>query len=208
VDVPDAAALRAQVLAPLQAGTLEVATPHELRVGALVTLVAQCPGEAPLEVGVEVARRLSGVDGMALRLRAGPTGTAAVPVFHVLLVEDNPHIVQMYSRALRRVFPEEQATMEVECVENGHEALQRLARAPALDLVVTDLYMPVIDGFVLAEKMKQDPRTADIPVVLISAAGKEAESKAQELGIRTFLHKPVQLNMIVDSVRLLLRTPG
>ena len=75
---------------------------------------------------------------------------------------------------------------------------------PAPDLVVTDLYMPVMDGFHLVEKMRLLQRTRDTPVIVISAAGEDAESRARQLGVSAFLHKPVQLAAIVDAVRRLL----
>ena len=45
--------------------------------------------------------------------------------------------------------------------------------------MLTDLYMPVMDGFALVQKMKSDPRLRDIPVVAISGGGREAQERAR-----------------------------
>jgi CheY-like chemotaxis protein len=74
-----------------------------------------------------------------------------------------------------------------------------------VDLVVSDLYMPVLDGFALIERMRAEPALAAIPIVVISAGAAEARARALELGVDVYLQKPVQFTDIINTVRTLLR---
>jgi CheY-like chemotaxis protein len=126
--------------------------------------------------------------------------------YRVLVVEDNPRVVEMYEYALRKLRSAEGAVdVSVEFAANGHEALARLAHTPRLDLVMADLYMPVMDGFALVEKLRADPRTVSLPVMVISAGGADARQRALDLGVDVYLQKPVQFADIIGTVRALLR---
>jgi uncharacterized protein (TIGR02266 family) len=191
---------------------------------------------APITVEVEVVRRRNpgetGPSGVALRIPADrvgdraalarlvetmqaeakaaePPAGAVVPGprrYRVLVVEDNPRVVEMYEYALRKLRSADGAVdVSVEFASNGHEALSRLARTPRLDLVMADLYMPVMDGFALVEKLRADPRTVSLPVMVISAGGADARQRALDLGVDVYLQKPVQFADIIGTVRTLLR---
>lgn len=140
--------------------------------------------------------------------RAERPGERAARTFHVLVVEDNPHVVTMYEYALRKLRPGEGAEVRVDFATNGHDALGRLGAAPPVDLVIADLYMPVMDGFALVERMRADPAIAGVPVVIISAGASDARDRALALGVDVYLQKPVQLADIVGTVRALLRIKG
>ncbi len=159
-------------------------------------------------VGLRVAdeadrRRLDEVlGGRASRALTAPEGG-----FRVLLVEDNPLVVEMYSYVLKKLATAElrgKVPMEVHFAADGHAALQALAQDP-FHLVLTDLYMPVMDGFVLVQKMKSDPRLRDIPVVAISGGGRDAESRARAEGVEVYLRKPVRFAEVLETVKRLLR---
>jgi len=138
-------------------------------------------------------------------LELPPPAVHAGRVYRVLVVEDNPHIVSMYEYALRKLrsagAPVEVA---VEFAGNGHEALARLAEHPA-DLLMADLYMPVMDGFTLVERIRSEPTLRATPVMVISGGDAEAERRALDLGVDVFLRKPVQFADIIGTVRALLR---
>lgn len=76
-------------------------------------------------------------------------------------------------------------------VENGREAL-RIAKNNPVDLLLTDLNMPVMDGETLVKWVKSSPKLAAIPVVVITSAGNQAkESYLLGLGVQAVLNKPV-----------------
>src|SRR5690348_17036098 len=96
--------------------------------------------------------------------------------FRVLIVEDNPHIVEMYSYVLQKLASGELAgkvPLEVQSATDGFAAFKLLQEA-RFHLVLTDLYMPVMDGFALVERIRREESMRSLPVIAISAGGKEA----------------------------------
>lgn len=133
---------------------------------------------------------------------------AAAPLgVRVLIVEDNPHIIEMYSYVLKKLAANEfkgTTGLEVHFAADGHAAMTMLTES-SFQLVMTDLYMPVMDGFQLLEKMRATPTLSQIPVVAISAGGVDAREKAIKLGVNVFLKKPVRFAEVMDTVKQLLR---
>src|SRR4051812_14256618 len=103
----------------------------------------------------------------------------------VLLVEDAPFLRYAFGRLLRL------HGFEVVEANDGREALDRLAESRP-QLVLTDLMMPVMDGIELIRRLRDDPQTADIPVVAITAnATEEVEHQARQAGAVDFITKPI-----------------
>jgi uncharacterized protein (TIGR02266 family) len=213
----------------LSVGGLFIRTSRELPAGARVPLQIGFPGlMAPVEFEVEVVRRrpasandpggvavkipLDRVDDRHKLARIVETARAAAAlparrVYRVLVVEDNPHVVEMYEYALRKLGTAKTG-VQVEYAANGHDALGRLEQLPRIDLVMTDLYMPVLDGFTLIERMRGDPGLGQVPILVISAGAADAKTRALELGVDVYLQKPVQFADIIATVRTLLRIPS
>jgi len=127
--------------------------------------------------------------------------------FRVLIVEDNPHIVEMYSYVLKKLASGElegKVPLDVQFAPDGFAAFKLLQEA-RFHLVLTDLYMPVMDGFALVEKIRGDPALRSIPVIVISAGGKEAQERALALGVNVFMRKPVKFVDVKETVKQILR---
>jgi len=127
--------------------------------------------------------------------------------FRVLIVEDNPHIVEMYSYVLKKLASGElegKVPLEVQFAPDGFAALKLLQEA-RYHLAMTDLYMPVMDGFALVEKIRADQALKSIPVIVISAGGKEAQERALALGVNVFMRKPVKFTDVKETVKQILR---
>lgn len=138
---------------------------------------------------------------------ADPRGTPPPGGFRVLIVEDNPHIIEMYSYVLKKLAANElkgATPLEVHFAADGHAALTMLHDS-TFHLVMTDLYMPVMDGFQLIEKMRGEEPLKKIPVVAISAGGQDARERALKLGVDMFLKKPVRFAEVMETVKQLLR---
>jgi CheY-like chemotaxis protein len=202
-----------------------------MEVGATVPLSLSFPGLLdPVEIVGKVAwvrpphgGRAAGIginvegDGDKQRLdqllspepqKTGTPGPAALPAegFKVLIVEDNPHIVEMYSYVLKKLATNDlkgKVPLEVHFAPDGHVALNELQQA-RFSLVMTDLYMPVMDGFQLVEKIRAEPSLRNIPVVAISAGGKDAQERATKLGVNMYLRKPVRFAEVLETVKRLL----
>jgi CheY-like chemotaxis protein len=94
-------------------------------------------------------------------------------------------------------------------VEEAHNGLQALERAFDLrpDIIVADLNIPGIDGFELTRRLKQDPRTRDLPVLAVTgyAAFAAEPERARRAGCDGVLPKPYSLDELESSIRDLLR---
>lgn len=83
---------------------------------------------------------------------------------HVLLVEDDEDLRDAMSSSLI------EDGHEVATARNGVDALDALSRIAIPDVAVIDFYMPVMDGYELATEMRGNPRFAEIPIIVLSAA--------------------------------------
>ena len=94
---------------------------------------------------------------------------------------------------------------DVRTAANGFDALQLCARSP-FDVVLCDVMMPGMDGFDVCRRLKADPATAHIPVVLVTALDQPADRvRGLEAGADDFLTKPVDELALVARVRSLAR---
>ena len=81
---------------------------------------------------------------------------------------------------------------------HGGEALCALRELPSPSLILLDLMMPVMDGWQFRTEQRKDPALASIPVVVISATGKD--EKVSALGAVQFLKKPIRLEQLLEAV--------
>ena len=89
--------------------------------------------------------------------------------------------------------------------ENGEDALAQL-EARSFDLLLLDLDMPVMNGFEVLERLRADPATARLPIIVIT--GREdivSIDKAYALGATSFINKPVNWRLLAYQVRYVLR---
>jgi len=111
----------------------------------------------------------------------------------IFLVDDNRDIREYIERLLAK-------TYEVTSLEDGEQALAAIVEDPP-DLVLTDVMMPRLDGFGLLKRLREDPRTASIPVIMLSArAGEEARSEGMEAGADDYLVKPFTARELMARV--------
>ncbi|NWF79385.1 MAG: response regulator [Chloroflexi bacterium] len=116
----------------------------------------------------------------------------------ILLVEDYAPNHRLLSFVL------EQSGYAVVCALDGIQALECLNAMP-IDLIITDLTMPRLDGFGLVERVRADPRFRELPVIVVTASGKEADAiRAAGVGINAFLTKPVDSEDLARAVAQLL----
>jgi CheY-like chemotaxis protein len=113
---------------------------------------------------------------------------------HVLVVDDDPLILEV----LRTVLDLEE--FEVTTAENGELALEALAqRRP--DVVVCDVMMPGIDGLEVCRRIKDDPDTRELPVVLLTARDRAEDRAAGEaVGCDAYLTKPFSPLHLIEVI--------
>ena len=84
---------------------------------------------------------------------------------------------------------------------NGQEGLE-LARRYRPDLIITDLEMPVLDGFAFLKAQQADNRLRTIPVIVLSVmVEKEHRQRARDLGAVAFINKPCTIKEIMDAIK-------
>lgn len=112
----------------------------------------------------------------------------------ILLADDNADMRGYVERLLTG------AGYRVEAVGDGEEAAARVAKV-APDLVLSDVMMPRLDGFGLIRRLRGDTRTADLPIILLSArAGEEASIEGIEAGADDYLVKPFAARELLAKV--------
>jgi CheY-like chemotaxis protein len=120
----------------------------------------------------------------------------AVPVraLRILLVDDHADTRAMYGTFLER------AGFVVAEARDGREALDKATSAPP-DVIVTDLSLPVMDGFELCDRLRRQSRTAGVPVVALTGLTEpETVQRAQSLGVASVLTKPCMPDALVAEV--------
>lgn len=113
----------------------------------------------------------------------------------ILVVERNPAVQQLEKFFL------EQAGYHVEFASDGLAALE-LAQKLMPVILVTEALTPKLDGLSLSRRIKSDPATRDIIVLVISHL--QAEERAREAGANAFLYKPLAAERLVNAVKELL----
>jgi two-component system alkaline phosphatase synthesis response regulator PhoP len=119
----------------------------------------------------------------------------------ILIVDDEEDIIELVKLNLNR-----EGYQMLACT-TGEKALE-LAGSKRPDLVILDLMLPGIDGMEVCRRLKADPETQQIPVLMLTAKGEEADIVAGlELGASDYVTKPFSGKVLVARVRRVLRKP-
>jgi DNA-binding NtrC family response regulator len=118
----------------------------------------------------------------------------------ILVVDDKPQnlsLIEMYLRGTE---------FEVVAVTSGYEAIEHSMKQ-AFDLILLDVMMPGIDGFEVCRRLKNDPRTAFVPVIFVTGRMGDESDKlaAYQLGAVDYIQKPVDREELVARIRVMLR---
>ena len=116
----------------------------------------------------------------------------------VLLADDDPNLLRLISTTL--------GTGDFDLLQalDGQEALE-VAQRERPDLILLDINMPLLDGFQVCEQLKQDPQTAAIKVVMLSARGSDADrARGRACGADDYFVKPFSPIQLLNKVYALL----
>ena len=116
----------------------------------------------------------------------------------ILLVDDEMHILRAAEIKLSR------SGYEVTCAQDGEQAWEMIQQARP-DILITDLQMPRVDGFELSRRVRANPETRDMPILVLTAKGFEMAHRdlAEAYGVVAIISKPFspcELVRCVDNV--------
>jgi DNA-binding response OmpR family regulator len=113
---------------------------------------------------------------------------------HIMVVDDDPDTISILARHLQR-----EGFAAIEAI-SGAQCL-RLAQEQAVDVILLDLMMPDMDGFAVCRALKDNPVTADIPIIMITARDDlDARAEGMRLGVSDFLAKPVFRRQLANRI--------
>lgn len=128
-----------------------------------------------------------------------PCGAFQMNKLRILVVDDETDLVELVSYNLRK------EGFDVDSALNGEEALLRLKKA-SYDILILDLMLPGIQGMELCRILRNNPATARLPVIMLTAKGEEPDKIiGLEMGADDYITKPFSPRELVARVRAVLR---
>ncbi len=119
--------------------------------------------------------------------------------FHILIVDDEPDIIEFLSYNLSR------EGYQISVAENGLEAVEQVKKSKP-DLILMDIMMPEMDGIAAVQKIKSMSRTDDIMIVFLTARSEEYSQIAGfRAGADDYVSKPIKPKVLVHRIEALLR---
>ncbi len=117
-----------------------------------------------------------------------------------LVVEDSPTMRQLISFSLKRFHN----AKIIEAVD-GLDALKKLAGPDKIDLILTDINMPIMDGLKLVSMIRQNSQLKNIPIIIITTEGAEEDrERGLALGANAYIAKPIQSSHLIKTISELL----
>ncbi|MEQ1860646.1 MAG: response regulator [Chthoniobacteraceae bacterium] len=125
----------------------------------------------------------------------------------ILLVEDNPQDLELAQRALRNA----NLTNRIHVARDGAEALdfifcegshasRKIEDSP--NVILLDLKLPKVDGLEVLKRIKADPRTSAIPVVMLTSSKEQNDVlESYQLGVNSYIVKPVNFERFTEAVQ-------
>jgi CheY-like chemotaxis protein len=118
---------------------------------------------------------------------------------NILIVDD----IEENRYALQSLLEEYMDNIIIHQAQNGEEAL-RCVLEKKIDIILLDIQMPVMDGFEVAQLIKKNPKTKDIPIIFLTAVFKEKDFRERgfEVGAVDYLTKPVENYQIINKINV------
>lgn len=180
-----------RTLAESHNGTLKVEDSHLGGAAFILTL--------PLNTGkTKIEESVILTEDFSLSCKIDGEDPFLQKIYTVLLVEDNQDLIDMESSALGKWF-------NIQKARNGIEALN-IVEQNEIDVIVSDVMMPVMDGFELCSKIKDNINFSHIPIILITAKVlPEAKAEGFSQGADAYVEKPFTILQLCMQIRNLLR---
>lgn len=120
----------------------------------------------------------------------------------ILVIEDERSLVEILTYNLTN------EGFEVTSATDGLEGLRR-AQREVPDLVILDLMLPVMDGLEICQKLRNDPRTQNVRILMLTARGEEVDEVVGfSMGADNYVTKPFKMKPLISRIKALLRRPA
>lgn len=118
---------------------------------------------------------------------------------HILIVDDSKTIRNLVAFIMKK------EGFKVTMAEDGMDGLEKLYSAEHIDLIISDINMPRMDGFTFIKTVREQEAYRDLPIVVLSTEGKEKDiQQGIHLGANMYMVKPAQPDKMMKNVRMLL----
>jgi CheY-like chemotaxis protein len=117
----------------------------------------------------------------------------------ILVIDDEPELIKAVEIRLKSI------GYEVALSYDGRAGIDK-AKEIKPDLILLDLVMPIMDGYVVANELKDDPETKHIPIIILTASRrKDLKARCRELGVASFIMKPFETSDLLNMVKAILK---
>ncbi len=118
---------------------------------------------------------------------------------HILIVDDSKTVRNLVAFIMKK------EGFSITAAEDGLDGLEKLYSADKVDLIISDVNMPRMDGFTFIKTVREQDAYKDIPIVVLSTEGQEKDIQTGlGLGANLYLVKPAQPDMMLKNVKMLL----
>jgi len=118
---------------------------------------------------------------------------------HVLVVDDSKTVRNLVAFIMKK------EGFRVTTAEDGLDGLEKLYSNPDIDLVISDINMPKMDGFTFIKNIREQEAYRDLPIIVLSTEGQEKDiQEGLSLGANMYMVKPAQPEKLVRNVKMLL----
>lgn len=118
---------------------------------------------------------------------------------HVLIVDDSKTVRNLVAFIMKK------EGLKVTVAEDGLDGLEKLYAAGQVDLIISDINMPRMDGFTFIKTVREQEAYRDIPIVVLSTEGQEKDIQAGlKMGANMYMVKPAQPEKMLRNVKMLL----
>jgi two-component system, chemotaxis family, chemotaxis protein CheY len=118
---------------------------------------------------------------------------------HILIVDDSKTVRNLVAFIMRK------EGFKVTAAEDGLDGLEKLYSEPKIDLIVSDINMPRMDGITFIRTVREQEAYRDIPIVVLSTEGEEKDIQVGlSIGANLYMVKPAQPETMVKNIKMLL----
>ena len=118
---------------------------------------------------------------------------------HILIVDDSKTVRNLVAFIMKK------EGFKVTMAEDGLDGLEKLYSSESVDLIISDVNMPRMDGFTFIRTVREQEAYRDLPIVVLSTEGQEQDiQRGISLGANLYMVKPAQPDQMVKNVRMLL----